>query len=196
MGRRLRQLEKQVEKAARYRRLSARIRQGEVYLGLVKFAGLAGDRRELRDGLRTARAEEEKHGKELGARDAELQVHRDEIQVLEQGVGDQRDALSEMEAERRESESVRHYQGRTRDDLTVRLDVMAHDLEDLSRQRERAETDSSSMKEDLSTSQETLDGADQRLTDCGKQAQETGALLLERRHCRCYRLWWRCYSTL
>jgi len=181
MGRRLRVLEKQVEKAARYRRLSARIRQGEVYLGLVKFAGLAGDRRALRDSLRTARSEEEKHGKELDARDVELQVHRDEIQVLEQVVGDQRDALSEMEAERRESESARHYQGRTRDDLTVRLDVMAHDLEDLSRQRERADTDASSMKEELSTSQETLEGADQRLGGCGDQAKEAGAQLLEQR---------------
>ena len=152
-----------------------------MYLGLVKFAGLAGDRRELREALRTARSEEEKHGKELDARDAELQVHRDEIQVLEHVVGDQRDSLSEMEAERRESESARHYQGRARDELTVRLDVMAHDLEDLSWQRERALVDSTSMKKELSTSQETLDGADQRLRDCGKQAKEAGALLMEQR---------------
>ncbi|MEE2750420.1 MAG: chromosome segregation protein SMC [Myxococcota bacterium] len=181
MGRRLRTLERQVEKAARYRRLGARVRQGEIFLGLVKFSGLAGDRKALRDDLREARADAEKFGRELEARDADLEVHREEIAVLEALVGGLRDELSELEAERRESESARHYQGKARDELVIRIDVLAHDIEDLTRQHDRAQEDSERIGSELGTQQGLLDGADVRLTECREQAAETGGLLQEQK---------------
>jgi len=119
---RLRALRRQVAKATRYRRLRTEVRQGEVYLGLARYSGLAGDRKVLSERLRTATQTEETKRRELERQDVDIGKHREAVEVLEASVGSLRDELAEMEASRREQESARLYQGRESQQLQERID--------------------------------------------------------------------------
>jgi chromosome segregation protein len=118
---RLRTLRRQVAKATRYRRLRTEVRQGEIYLGLTRYSGLAGDRRVLGERLRTATQTEETKRRELERQDVDIHAQREAVEVLEAGVGVLRDELAEMEASRREQESARMYQGRESQQLQERI---------------------------------------------------------------------------
>ena len=124
MAKRLRSLERQVQKAAKYRRLRAWVRQGELFLSLAKFNGLTGDRRAMFAGLREAKQHAELEGREVLRKEKELGLEREELLVIEAVVGKIRDELSELEAVRREQESARHYQNREQVDLRERLSSM------------------------------------------------------------------------
>ena len=74
---RLRSLKRQVAKATRYRRLRTEVKQGEVYLGLAKYSGLAGDRRAIAERLRSTVTLEESKRRELERQDEEIGSKRD-----------------------------------------------------------------------------------------------------------------------
>lgn len=119
---RLRALRRQVAKATRYRRLRTEVRQGEIYLGLARYSGLAGDRRVLGEQLRTATQTEDTKRRELERQDVDIEAQRQAVEVLEAGVGTLRDELAELEASRREQESARMYQGRESQQLQERIE--------------------------------------------------------------------------
>ncbi|MBL8619633.1 MAG: chromosome segregation protein SMC [Deltaproteobacteria bacterium] len=117
---RLRELEKQVGKAMKYRRLSALVRQGEIFLGLSRYAAGAEDRRALTEQARDQTANERTLSRELERREAAVQAGRARLEVLDERIGRLRDRLAELEASRRELESARQYQRKEREDLRAR----------------------------------------------------------------------------
>ena len=155
-SRRLRTLERQVEKAARHKRYSAQIRQGEIFLGLVQYNELILDRRALgqRSGTESARARA--LAKELEQREYELTGRKQEIGLHSRAVGQLRERLSELEASRRETESARHYQDKEARDLEARQQVLEHDLADASQQAELGTTEAERLKLELADTQAAL----------------------------------------
>jgi chromosome segregation protein len=119
---RLRSLRRQVSKATRYRRLRTEVKQGEVFLGLARYAGLVGDRRVVAERLRSMSATELAKRRELERQDEEIGAKRGAVEVLEGALGGLRDELGELEATRRERESARMYQGRESAQLTERIE--------------------------------------------------------------------------
>ena len=107
MGRRLQIVEVQVARAARFKQLRARIRQDEILLGLVKYADLAGDRRETRAALVVARHDADANAREAVRREAELVAKRADVDRTEADAGSRRDELAEIEAQGREAERER-----------------------------------------------------------------------------------------
>lgn len=130
LQRRMRSLARQVERAGRYRRLQSRIRQGEIYLGLARFAALADDKSILDEEQQEAIAREGHLDRNQKEQEAALVAQRAALRLLEEGVGRQRDELSELEATRREQESARQYQSREHDTLTNRLSLIEPQLEE------------------------------------------------------------------
>jgi len=102
MARRLAVLEKQVVKAARFRRLRARVRQRETFLSLVKYRGLAADRRALQAALREGRAEEAAARRGLMRREEDLRSRREEVASVDEAAGVWRDELAEHDGRLRE----------------------------------------------------------------------------------------------
>ena len=170
MGRRLRVLERQVEKAARHKRYSAQIRQGEIFLGLVQYNELLLDRRALgqRSGTESARARA--FAKELEQREHELAGRKQEIGVLSRAVAQLRERLSELEATRRETESARHYQDKEARDLETRQQVLEHDLAEARKQAETGATESDRLKQDLADTQAALLDRSAALADLQQRA--------------------------
>lgn len=117
---RLRELEKQVGKAVKYRRLSAMVRQGDLFLGLCRFAAGTEDRRVLSERARAAQASERTLSRELERREASVAAGRARLEVLDERIGKLRDRLAELEASRRELESARQYQRKEREELRGR----------------------------------------------------------------------------
>ena len=117
---RLKKLERQVAKALKHRRLKTTIRQGEIFLGLAKFAGLSADRRALAQQGRDAHAEEGARRRAVehavqgrAALQARLQKVDDEVAVV-------RERRSELEASRRERVTARDHQASERTNLVHR----------------------------------------------------------------------------
>ncbi len=124
MGRRLKTLERQVAKAAKYRRFRVQVRQGEMYLLLAKYSGLSGDRRSIFSTLRDAKKLVELTTREVKRQDIGLQELSEELMVIEAVVGGHRDELAELEATRRERESARHYQSRELETISQRVEAI------------------------------------------------------------------------
>ncbi|MCK6502344.1 chromosome segregation protein SMC [Myxococcota bacterium] len=127
LGTRLRSLERQVRKAVRFRRLKSRVRQGEIFLGLARFAGLVGDRRALAEKMRGAEADEAAAIRDVTRREEVLAQARQALEALEEQAGAVRDELAELEASRRESESARLYQAREAEELGRRVTSLLAD---------------------------------------------------------------------
>jgi len=123
---RLRSLKRQVSKATRYRRLRTEVRQGEIFLGVARYAALAGDRKALSERLRTISSVEQAKRRELERQDQEIQSKRESVTVIETAVGLLRDELGELEASRREQESARLYQGRESQQLQERIERLTN----------------------------------------------------------------------
>ncbi|MCB9758633.1 MAG: chromosome segregation protein SMC [Alphaproteobacteria bacterium] len=178
MGRRLRVLERQVEKATRFRRLRAQIRQGELFLGLVKYSGLSAERRELTGDLRVARDDAARLTRDFERQDADLSLRRDEIKVMTAVVSDLRDQLSELEAQRREAESARHFHAREREELRARLDVLAHDLDEAEHQGARDALEAERTRAELNEAQALLEDHEAALSERRLRADELGRTLV------------------
>jgi len=110
MGRRLRVLERQVLKAARFRRLRALIRQDEILLSLVKYAELSADRRAIRGKLRESEGESAAVRREVSRRQTDLASRREEIAVVDAAAASWRDEVAELDARRRELEGTAMFQ--------------------------------------------------------------------------------------
>jgi chromosome segregation protein len=170
MAKRLRSLERQVQKAAMYRRLRAWVRQGEIFLSLAKFNGLIGDRKALFIHLRDAKQKAESESREVLRKEKELGQEREELLVIEAVVGGIRDELSEMEALRREQESARHYQGREQKDLNTRLEAIVQALSRLSEQEAQAEVEARELGINLSAARGLLGKGEDRIAHCEGEA--------------------------
>ena len=147
---RMRSLKRQVNKATRYRRLRTEVKQGEVYLGLARYSGLAGDRRVVADRLRVTTQVEETKRRELERHEEEIGTYRQGVEVMETALGALRDELAELEATRRERESARMYQGRESSQL-------AEQIERLSRAKEQGERELQLSKERRVAAQAEVD---------------------------------------
>ncbi|MCP4807314.1 MAG: AAA family ATPase [Proteobacteria bacterium] len=174
LGRRLRTLERQVEKAAKYRRYRAQIRQGELYLGLARYAALAGDRKALFDKHRSAASDLEELARDVARRDRALSGAREEIAVMTSVVGTLRDAVAELEAQRRQAETEREFQAREQRDLQARLDVVSHDLDE-SRRAMHASTDEAARTDrELTEARSSLEDRESTHTDHAATARVLG----------------------
>ena len=178
MGRRLRSLERQVERAARYRRLRAQVRQEEIFLGLARFAALSGDRRALVGDLRAARAAEDAAGRELRAREATLSGVRERIAVADAVVGELRDAFAELEAQRREAESARHYQSKAREDLLGRLQHLEGEVREWTGLLAASQVEVGRLEAEVSELARAAEGLDTRLREAQADL-DAGAGLLQ-----------------
>ncbi len=152
MGRRLRVLEKQVEKAIRFRRAQAQQRQGELYLGLVKFNALSGDRKALNQDLLVAKRDASTLDRDELRRSGEIEQRRKEIGVMTAAVARLREDLSEFEAQRRETESARHYQAREAKSLNERIETSTRDATLARGQRAEAHADLTRLEGELEAS--------------------------------------------
>ena len=117
---RLEQVGRQVDRAARFRRLRAIARQATVLLTVARFSGLMADRRALGRDRRGAQLELEQRERAQQRGESDLRRDREQAGVAEHVVGGLRDRLAELEASRRELESARQYQDREREDLEGR----------------------------------------------------------------------------
>jgi chromosome segregation protein len=166
MAKRLRTLERQVQKAAKYRRLRAWVRQGELYLSLAKFNGLTGDRKALFVELRKAKESVETEAHEVLRKEKELGQEREELLVVEAVVGGIRDELSELEALRREQESARHYQGRENKELVLRQEAVFQALQRNVDQSEKAQLECQEISLNLNAAQTVLEREEDRIAQC------------------------------
>jgi chromosome segregation protein len=138
LGKRMRSLERQVVKAMRYRRLRSYVRQGELHLGLCRYAGLVGDRRALSGKLRAAEAAEAEITLDVQRRETSLKEVRASANALEAQAAVIRDEGAEVEASRREREQARKYHEREHGELVERIGVLGVRGEESARSRDAA----------------------------------------------------------
>lgn len=138
MTRQLRAAERAVQRAARWRWLGAKVRQEEVAVGLIRCAGLVGDRRALSERARGAREEVEESGRAVERHEQDLAARREVLERLDEEVGRLRDCLGEREGERRVEESALQYQARETDAAKGRLERLALDADQLRGERDTA----------------------------------------------------------
>lgn len=167
---RLRSLKRQVSKATRYRRLRTEVRQGEIFLGVARYAALAADRKALSERLRAVSSVEQGKRRELERQDQEIQSKRDSVTVLESAVGLLRDEAGELEASRREQESARMYQGRESQQLQERMERLTRVIAEAEgehalsvERREEAEKQHSAVAGTATTVRENVDSTQSAL---------------------------------
>ncbi len=166
MGRRLKVLERQVIKASRFRRARARVRQREIFLSLVKYQGLAADRRALQHTLRDARGEEAAARRGLLRREEDLRVRREELQSVEEAARTWRDELAEVDARLRELQSQKTLQGQRAREATE--------------QAEAAAVEQAQAEEELATGRRQLEETIAALRDTDRSLAEEGATARDR----------------
>jgi chromosome segregation protein len=181
MKRRLRSLERQVEKAARYRRLRATVRQGELLLGLARYAGLSADRRALVADYRQATAAVDVLVRTLASKEQGLSGLRDQLAVAETVAGKLRDRFAELEAQRRESESARHYQAKERKELVDGLSRLESELAEWTAQETEAAQEAERLSQDLSLWQTTVAGQQSAAAQAETRARQARQSLSEAR---------------
>jgi chromosome segregation protein len=175
---RLRSLKRQVTKATRYRSLRTEVRQGEIYLGLSRYAALAADRKALSERLRTSSTTEEAKLRELERQESGILEAREAVDVLDSGVGVLRDQLGDLEATRREQESARLYQGRESEQLLERIERLGAsrlqaeaDLKVSSERRSESQAEHDKVLLVASTANETAEAAATVAADAEKTVQ-------------------------
>ncbi|NCG21215.1 MAG: AAA family ATPase, partial [Rhodobacterales bacterium] len=173
MGRRLKVLERQVIKAARFRRFRALIRQEEIYLALVRYREIAADRRALRERLRATQGEAAGNRRELARRQTDLDSRREELQVVEAAASQWRDEVAEHDARSRELEGAKGFQEQRRKEFITQAERVEGEakLASESLERERVEAERSSLL--AAEVQLEMDGAAQRGTDLGEAVRDT-----------------------
>ncbi len=149
MARRLRQLEKAVIKAARFRRLRALLRQREIVLALAKYADLAEERRRLRRELRVGRDTLAAAERDFSRRESDVVERREELDVVEHAAGTWRDELAEVEANIRENEGIRSFSERRLAELASETDAANAELAAASTEAQAAETEVEAAAEGL-----------------------------------------------
>jgi len=178
MGRRLRTLERQVAKAAKYRRFRVQVRHGEIYLLLAKYSGLSGDRRSIFSTLREAKKLSELTSREVKRQEVGLEELSEELMVIEAVVGGHRDDLAELEATRRERESARHYQARELDSLTQRVDRLKVEIDEGKKGADELQIDVDEAKSSAADARKLLDGG-QSEADTAVEAEKLTSIRLK-----------------
>ncbi len=156
---RLEQVGKQVDRAARFRRLRAIARQASVLLAVAKYSGLMADRRALGRDRREAKMGLERRERAQRLADSDLRRDREQAQVVEAVVGGLRDKLADLEATRRELESARQYQDRERRDLEERAQRLATQVVQAQARIEQAGAELGRCQERVERSQQAVTGA-------------------------------------
>lgn len=172
MERRLKTLERQVIKAARFRRLRALVRQEEIFLGLAKFHDLQQQQIRIGESLGKMRAESVTLEASVAKLQADLEVREGEVEVAEATVQMARDVLTELDAQRREIEATLSLHERRRDELSVQLDSATadHEAEEL-----RVET----AREELVSSAEELEQIAEEVEVAEESAEQAREALIE-----------------
>jgi chromosome segregation protein len=168
MSRRLGALERQVVRAARYRRLNALIRQEEIFLGLVKYAGLTGERSELAGELARLGSSVERLEVEVDRLEEDAEVRRGEAEVAESAEGVARDALAEVDAQRREVEATLGLHARRCEELRESLRELLVEVE---REGARATTAAA----DLERSQAGFEAVEEEAIEAEEAASQIRA---------------------
>jgi len=165
MGRRLKVLERQVVKAARFRRARARVRQREIYLSLVKYRGFAADRRALQKALREARSEEAAARRGLLRREEDLRIRREEVATVDEAARTWRDELAEVDARLRELGSQQQLQGQRSREAQEQAEAASTELE-------QVQTELSTVEEQLAQVGEAMEASEVALAGEGASAEQ------------------------
>lgn len=178
---RLKALERQVAKAMRHRRLRSFIRQGEIVLGLARYAALAADRRALAGQLREAEHQEADRIRQEERKDQELVSGREEVEVLAAGLELVRDRLAELEATRRETESARQYQAKELENLQRRIEGLGRQQQEAELRRESAEARVSTTATELAERERDVRSLDAELGTARNAVGEAQQVVRDRR---------------
>ena len=174
MARQLRSAERAVQKVVRWRVLQARVRQEDIFVGLVRCSGLMGDRKALSEkvrGLTTTLGEESRTLERL---EKELTERRTGLEALEEESGKVRDRLGELEAQRRVEESAAQYQSREREQGTGRLAKLGTDQEEARNERDAATSEAQGAGARRVEADAGLARARASAEDAGRIAQRAG----------------------
>lgn len=128
MGRRLKQLERQVLKAARFRRLRALVRQEECFLSMVKYLDNAEALQTLHEQVTTLTRQVADEEEGVDRLEDDLDVRTGEVSVCEGAVDVAREALAEVDAQRREVEATTALHRQRADELRKQLDEARGEL--------------------------------------------------------------------
>ena len=179
MGRRLKQLERQVVKAARFRRLRAKVRQGEVFLALAKYADQA-------EQLGGVQEEQSLHGREHADLEAEAERlgeeardHAEALGIAEEVAGRARDELAELEAQRREHQAAVGFHRRRKEELDNRISAARVQLTEDAERRDSAVTEQAETASALEGIEGTL-AYQERQVDTVRTLARTAELERER----------------
>lgn len=160
MARRLRDLERQVIRAATFRRLRARIRQAEIFLSLVKYSELSADRRALRTSLREVEGELAATRREMARRETDLASRREELEVAEGAAHLWRDEVAEVDARIRELDSACQLHERRRLDAETQIERAKQEAEDAARQAETASAERDAAVAEQEALRQAIDAID------------------------------------
>jgi len=178
---RLKKLEKQVAKALKHRRLKTTIRQGEVFLGLAKFAGLADDRRALSHQGREAHADEAAKRRAVERAVQGQAALRTKLRKIEDEVAIVRERRSELEASRRERVTARDHQATERSGLMDRLRALDVRSESTRADQQVAKEEHALATAQLAEVEEALTTEDALSTSGRDELRELEGSLRERR---------------
>lgn len=156
MARRLAVLEKQVVKAARFRRLRARVRQRETFLSLVKYRGLSADRRALQQQMRDARGEEAAARRGVARREEDLRARREEVASVDAAATTWRDELAEHDARLRELASQRQLHGQRAEELAAQATQAQAQQEQVALEQEGVGRQLANLREALAATEAAL----------------------------------------
>lgn len=145
MRRRLRSLERQVVRAAQFRRCRTRIRLAELQLALAKVQDLMGEQRQLREQQRSNHGKEGLRRGELATLEAQLQTRRGELEVVEASVTTHRDRTAELDAHIREQTATRRLHEQRREELTLEALRAEEELKRAAKETAGADTEATEL---------------------------------------------------
>lgn len=180
MGKRLGVLEKQVVRAARFRRLRALVRQHEIALSLIKVrdlrAELEGGQARLAEVSQIAVSSE----READALESDLGLRRAELEIAASAVGRARDELVEIDAARRAADAVRGLHARRVDEASAQMEEARAEIDaafsrgELARsEQERSSAELLDLQERLVEEAATVEIARAEAEDAERRLSET-----------------------
>ncbi|MCA9492352.1 MAG: AAA family ATPase, partial [Myxococcales bacterium] len=181
MTRRLRSLEQQVLVAARFRRLRAQVRQGELRLALVKHHALAQDRRALRRQLDEAKGKEDSTRREVLRREEDLIERREELATAEAVAATRRDEVAELDGRIRELDAAAVLHDRRRAELDAEVERGRAEVERQTAAVRAAEADVLRAREDAAAQRVRLEELSTSMGEAERATAALGERVAERR---------------
>ncbi len=174
LARQLRGAERAVVRAMKAREVTARLRQEEIRLGLLRCHGLIAERRALGVAVREATAAMALATSSQDRSEAELTARRAALEAGEAEVGEGRDALGKAEADRRVEESAVQFQAREATSVRQRLEQLARDVDGLRAERDLATGEAVAAKSLADAADGALPGLRGVAAALGEDAQSMG----------------------